>query len=55
MLGQRVGDSHLIRTSTEIGYNGADLKSDVPVRACGFESYLVRQYTRVAELAYALR
>lgn len=32
-----------ICTSTEIGYNGADLKSDVPVRACGFESYLVRQ------------
>ncbi len=31
-------------TSTEIGYNGADLKSDVSARACGFESYLVRQW-----------
>lgn len=43
-----------IRTSTEIGYTGALLKSDVSARTCGFESYLVRQYTRVAELAYAL-
>ena len=39
-----------LRVVTEIGYNGAVLKTDVSERACGFESYTTRQRRVDAEI-----